>query len=357
MRRFARVHTPVSDHGRLDRARMPRPVLVAVLLLAVIAAGARPGSAAAQSGSNELGIAIAFPDDGLADGEQLCLALYHGEAEDFSAPPLQSRCLDPGGTMATFAGIAPGAYQLVAPSVGSILDQNRYQVQSAATSIPADAAGASFIADLPLALTPELAGTTGQVRLNVYGCPPGTDGEGDATLWKSECTSPVAGVSLALQGIGSIEDTSRTAVTPDKRATAGRVEFANLPPGEYEIRGVDAAEFVNIEVNPALVVESNIDGSLGVVDPAAGISLRPSEIKNIDVFLVLTNDASPMVISPIPASVAIGAPSGPFSSANPSTASIEIDLAELNPLPEVGGGLSAEALANQAQDDAAAPDS
>jgi hypothetical protein len=320
-------------------------------------AGLVPVPAAAQSGSNQLGIAIGFPDEGLADGEQLCLALYPGDVQDFSAPPLQSRCLDPGDDVATFAGIAPGSYQLVAPSVGSILDQNRYLVQAAETSIPEGTSDASFEASLPLGLTPELSGTTGQVQLNVYGCPPGTDGEGDATLWKSECTSPVAGVSLALQGIGSIEDTSVSAVTPDELASAGKVEFANLPPGEYQIVGVDSAEFVNVETNPALVVESSIDGSLGVVDPAQGISLRPSEIKNIDVFLVLTEDASPMVISPIPASVAIGAPTGPFSSANPSTASIKIDLAQLHPLPEVEGGLSADAVDNRTEDAGGAPDS
>ncbi|MDQ3695114.1 MAG: hypothetical protein M3464_16010 [Chloroflexota bacterium] len=336
---------------------MSRPALVAALVVALLAAGLIPATTVAQSGSNELRIAVAFPDDGLAADEQLCLALYPGAARDFSAPPLQSRCLDPGGSLATFAGIAPGTYQLVAPSVGSVLDQNRYQLQAAETSIPEDLGNASYEASLPLALTPELSGTTGQVRLNVYGCPPGTDGEGDATLWKSECTSPVAGVSLSLQGIGSIGDTSVADVTAGERATAGRVEFANLPPGEYEIRGVDSAEFVNVETNPALVVESNIDGSLGVVDPAEGISLRPSEIKNIDVFLVLTDNPTPMVVSPIPASVAIGAPTGPFSSANPSTASIAIDLTLLHPLPEVGGGLSDDAVANRASDDAAVPDS
>jgi hypothetical protein len=313
-----------------------------------------PPAAAAQNGSNELDIAISYPDGGLAEGEQLCLALYPGDTEDFSAPPLQSRCLDPGDAVATFAGIAPGAYQLVTPSVGSIVEQNRYQVQSAATSIPADTTNAYFTASLPLSLSPEVAGTTGQVQLNVYGCPPGTDGQGDATLWQSQCTSPVAGVSLRLQGIGSIDDTSIPAVTDDDQATAGRASFTNLPPGEYQIVGVDGGQFENVQFNPAMVVESNIDGGLGVTDANQRISLRPAEVKSIDIFLVLTEDTAPVVISPIPASVTIGAPTGPFASGNPNTAAVNLELVQHNLLPEVGGGLSADAAANRTMDTPAA---
>jgi hypothetical protein len=243
---------------------------------------------------------------------------------------------------------------LVTPSVGSIVEQNRYQVQSAATSIPADTTNAYFTASLPLSLSPEVAGTTGQVQLNVYGCPPGTDGQGDATLWQSQCTSPVAGVSLRLQGIGSIDDTSIPAVTDGDQATAGRASFTNLPPGEYQIVGVDGAQFENVQFNPAMVVESNIDGGLGVTDANQRISLRPAEVKSIDIFLVLTEDTAPVVISPIPASVTIGAPTGPFASGNPNTAAVNLELVQHNLLPEVGGGLSAEAAANRTMDTPAA---
>ncbi|MDQ3657482.1 MAG: hypothetical protein M3457_20700 [Chloroflexota bacterium] len=334
-----------------------RSVFVAALALAMLATALLPATTTAQSGSNELGIEITFPDGGLNDGEQLCLALYPGDADDLTVPPLQSRCLDPGDDVATFAGIASGAYQLITPSVGSIVEQNRYQVQSAETSIPAETSDASFIAGLPLSLTPEVSGTTGQVQLNVYGCPPGTDGQGDATLWQSQCTSPVAGVSLALQGIGSIEDTSVRAVTQDARASAGKVKFSDLPPGEYELVGVDVAQFANVATNPALVIESNIDGSLGVIDPNQGISLRPAEIKNIDIYFVLTDHSAPIVISPVVASVAIGAPTGTFASGNPSTAAVNLELVQHNLLPEVAGGLAPDEIADRAMDEAPAPDS
>ncbi len=340
--------------GQFNRARRPggrfRPGIAVALALAVALLLLMSPGARAQNGSNELGIVVSFPDGGLTEGEQLCLALYPGDTTDFQVPPLQSRCLDPGDTIASFAGISPGVYQLITPSVGSIIEQNRYQVQAAETSIPADTTDASFTADLPLLLSPEVAGTTGQVQLNVYGCPPGTDGQGDATLWQSQCTSPVAGVSLALQGIGSIEDTSVTAVTQNEQAKAGKVEFTNLPPGEYQLIGVDSEQFVNIASNPALVVESNIDGSLGVVDSDQGISLRPSEIKNIDIYLVLTEEAAPIVISPIPASVAIGAPTGTFASGNPNTAAVDLDLIQAHLLPGISGGLTVEMVQNRLMD-------
>ena len=342
-----------ATHQVQQFARRFAAVTLASLVL-FGALGLGPIGAAAQSSANVLEVDLAYPDDGLLPGEQLCLALYPGSATDFNVPPLQSRCLDPGATVAAFAGLAPGAYQLVTPSVGSVVEQNRYQVQAAETSIPADAAGESFFAQLPLVLVPELSGTTGQVQLNVFGCPPGTDREGDATLWQSTCTNPVAGVAVTLQGIGSIEDTAVADVTSDTLASAGKVSFANLPPGEYQIAGVDANQFTNVDTNPALVVRSNIDGSLGVVDPAAGISLRPAEVKNIDIYLMLTEAPASIVISPVAASIAIGAPDGAFASGNPSTATAEINRVSLNASPVIEGGLSPEAVAARAATEAAA---
>lgn len=329
-----------------------RSALVAALLisLSLLTFLVVPSAASAQSESNELEIVLTFPDSGLIDGEQLCLALFPGGTTDISGLPLQSRCLDPGDSVATFAGIAPGTYQLVTPSVGSMIDQNRYQLQAAETSIPADASAASFSAELPLALSPEVAGTTGQVQLNVYGCPPGTDGQGDATLWESTCTSPVAGVSLELQGIGSIGDTSRVDITSTDQATAGKVAFTGLPPGDYELVGLQGRQFTNVKFDPALVVQSSIDGSLGVVDSSQEISLRPAEVKNINIYLFLTDDAAPTVISPVPATVAIGAPTGTFDSANPSTAASDLEQVQVSLLPVVAGGLTAEEIANRASD-------
>lgn len=349
VRRHGSGHTRRRRPSDRIRSALAAALLIS-LSLTLITFLVAPSAASAQSGSNELDIVLSFPDGGLADGEQLCLALFPNGTTDFSTLPLQSRCLDPGDDTATFAGITPGTYQLITPSVGSVIDQDRYQVQAAETSIPADASDASFSAKLPLALSPEVAGTTGQVQLNVYGCPPGTDGQGDATLWQSQCTSPVAGVSLELQGIGSIGDTSREDVTSTEQATAGKVAFTGLPPGDYELVGLNGDQFTNVAANPALVIESSIDGSLGVIDPSEEISLRPSEVKNINIYLVLTDDAAPMVISPIPATVAIGAPTGTFDSANPSTAASDLGQVQVSLLPVVAGGLTAEEAANRASD-------
>ena len=68
---------------------------------------------------------------------------------------------------------------------------------------------------------------------------------------------------------------------------SGRVEFTDLPPGAYEL-GSELPE--NVGSNPALFVESSIDGSLGSLEPSDTLALRPTETVAVDVFLVLDQD-------------------------------------------------------------------
>jgi hypothetical protein len=65
---------------------------------------------------------------------------------------------------------------------------------------------------------------------------------------------------------------------------SGRVEFTDLPPGAYEL-GSELPE--NVGSDPALFVESSIDGSVGTLKPSDTLALRPTETVAVDVFLVL----------------------------------------------------------------------
>ncbi len=46
----------------------------------------------------------------------------------------------------------------------------------------------------------------------------------------------------------------------------------------------------NVGSEPALFVESSIDGSLGSLEPSDTLALRPTETVAVDVFLVLNQD-------------------------------------------------------------------
>ncbi|HLL49160.1 MAG TPA: hypothetical protein VK356_00710, partial [Thermomicrobiales bacterium] len=48
----------------------------------------------------------------------------------------------------------------------------------------------------------------------------------------------------------------------------------------------------NVGSDPALFVESSIDGSLGPLEPSDTLALRPSETVAVDVFLVVDQDAA-----------------------------------------------------------------
>jgi hypothetical protein len=250
-----------------------------------------PFSAMAQESdaakARSLGVNLLFPDDGLAEGEQLCVALFPSTDPDLTKPPLLSRCLDPGSAAVSFEGLRPGEYSVLLPGPGSDLGEPRYQGQLVATTIPDDDRLDAFGIDVSVGLAPEFAGTTGRVHVSVFGCPAGTDAGSDRDGWANECQALAGGVPLSLSGTGSIHDAAFQAITGVSGDASGRVEFTNLPPGAYEL-GSQLPE--NVASQPALFVESSIDGSLGTLDPSDTLALRPAETVAVDVFLVLDQD-------------------------------------------------------------------
>ncbi|MGH2616707.1 MAG: hypothetical protein ACRDJC_15850, partial [Thermomicrobiales bacterium] len=224
------------------------------------------------------------PDDGVVDGEQLCVALFPGTSPDVTQPPLLSRCLDPGNSAVTFEGLRSGDYSVLLPGPGSDLAEPRYQGQLVATSIPEDERLQSFGIDVNVGLAEEFAGTTGRVQVSVFGCPAGTDKGADKDSWAAECQALAGGVPLSLSGTGSINDAAFQTTTGLSGNDSGRAEFTNLPPGSYEL-GSQLPE--NVTDTPALFVESSIDGSLGSLEPDDTLALRPTETVAVDVYLVL----------------------------------------------------------------------
>jgi len=263
-------------------------VAVAAALLAALWL---PFGAAAQESdtatAHSLGVNVLFPDDGLVEGEQLCLALFPSPDPDLTKPPLLSRCLDPGSDAVSFEGLRSGQYSVLLPGPGSDLAEQRYQGQLVATTIPDDDRLDAFGIDVSVGLAPEFAGTTGRVHVSVFGCPAGTDAGPNREDWATECHALAGGVPLSLSGTGSIHDAAFQAVTGVSGDSSGRVEFTDLPPGAYEL-GSELPE--NVGSDPALFVESSIDGSLGSLEPSDTLALRPTETVAVDVFLVLDQD-------------------------------------------------------------------
>ena len=264
---------------------MPCAAIVAALVaLLCLNSGAQAQETSGGSQPHSLGVTLQFPDDGLVADEQLCLALFAGTNPDLEKPPLLSRCLDPGDNAVSFEGLRHGDYSVLLPGPGSELEEDRYQGQLVATSIPNDDQLEAFGIDIDVNLAPEYAGTTGRVQVSVFGCPAGTDAGSDKESWATECQALAGGVPLTLTGTGSIHDAAFRAVTGVSGTSSGRVEFTNLPAGAYELEG-DLPE--NVSNTPALFVESSIDGSLGTFDPSETLALRPSETVAVDVYLVL----------------------------------------------------------------------
>jgi hypothetical protein len=187
----------------------------------------------------------------------------------------------------TFQGIRHGDYSVLVPGPGTELDAPRYQGQLVSTAIPDDNQLEAFGIGIDIALSPEFAGTTGRVKVSVYGCPAGTDAGTDKDGWDAECNALAGGIPLTLSGTGSIQDAAFQAVTGVSGNGSGRVEFSDLPPGAYELDG-DLPE--NVTNSPALFVESSIDGSLGSIAPSDTLALRPTETVAVDVYLVLDRD-------------------------------------------------------------------
>lgn len=265
--------------------------IVAAALLAVLwlplAASAQDQNSESPAKTHSLGVNLQFPDEGLVGDEQLCVALFASTDPDLTRPPLLSRCLDPGSAAVSFAGLKHGEYSVLLPGPGSELQEQRYQGQLVATSIPDDDRLESFGIDIAVGLAPEFAGTTGRVQVNVFGCPAGTNGGSDRDGWATECQAMAGGVPLTLSGTGSINDAAFQEVTGLSGDGSGRVEFINLPAGAYELDS-DLPE--NVSDSPALFAESSIDGSLGSLDPSDTLALRPTETVAVDVYLVIDPD-------------------------------------------------------------------
>jgi hypothetical protein len=257
--------------------------LLTALWLPVGVAAQEPDTTTAHS----LGVNVLFPDDGLVEGEQLCLALFASPDPDLTEPPLLSRCLDPGSAAVSFEGLRSGEYSVLLPGPGSDLTAPRYQGQLVATTIPDDDRLDAFGIDVSVGLAPEFAGTTGRVQVSVFGCPAGTNAGANRDEWATECQALAGGVPLSLSGTGSIHDAAFQATTGVSGNNSGRVEFTDLPPGAYEL-GSELPE--NVGSDPALFVESSIDGSLGSLEPSDTLALRPTETVAVDVFLVLDED-------------------------------------------------------------------
>jgi len=268
-----------------------RSFIVTAIAVLIALLGLQSGVAAQESSTSQkthsLGVTLEFPDEGIVEGEQLCVALFSSTTPDVSQPPLLSRCLDPGNDAVSFEGLLTGDYSVMLPGPGSELGEQRYQGQLVATSIPDDDQLDAFGIDVDVALAPDFAGTTGRVRVSVFGCPAGTNAGVDRDGWATECQSLAGGVPLTLSGTGSINDAAFRAVTGLSGNASGRVEFTDLPAGAYELGG-DLPE--NVSNTPALFVESSIDGSLGSISPADTLALRPTETVAVDVFLVLDPD-------------------------------------------------------------------
>ncbi|MBA3451024.1 MAG: hypothetical protein H0T18_07425 [Chloroflexia bacterium] len=289
-----RVRDGTHRQAVQNKRRVSGLSFCAALGLAFVVAAGAPTATAAQDSSvpeksHSLGVNLIFPDEGVGDGEQLCVALFPSTSPDLDQPPLLSRCLDPGDDAVSFEGLRTGDYSVLLPGPGSDLMEPRYQGQLVATAIPDDERVESFGIDVDVGLAEEFAGTTGRVQVSVFGCPAGTDNGAKEDDWAAECRSLAGGVPLSLSGTGSINDAAFRATTGLTGDESGRVEFSELPPGAYEL-GSELPE--NVTDMPALFVESSIDGSLGSLEPTDTLALRPTETVAVDVYLVLDRGAT-----------------------------------------------------------------
>ncbi|MGI9254631.1 MAG: hypothetical protein ACR2J8_12870, partial [Thermomicrobiales bacterium] len=234
------VKQPAGNQSSAARFQWSARLLAVVAMIALFSLNplAAKANVIQQAGNHTLEVLLSFPDNGPATGEQVCLGLYPSTVTDFTMPPLQARCLDSGESSVLFEAINPGDFTVAVPGQGSRLLPDRYQGQLVQTSIPDDETIADYAIDVTLDLAPEAAGTRGTVKVNVFGCPEGTDAGADAAAWAGECHALANGVPLSLSGKGAIGDTALTAITGDTGLDSGKVEFTNLPAGAYELGGL-----------------------------------------------------------------------------------------------------------------------
>ena len=304
----------------------------ALALALVVALGlVRPLSAAAHGTADHLphtlAVTVTYPDDGLTADDHLCLDLFAGDSVDGS-PPVQSQCLDPGDDTVSFDGISHGPYTILVLAPGSTIDGDRYQGQIVGTDIPNDPERDAFAIPVTLRLSPEAAGTTGRVEISVFGCPPGTDGGGDATIWASKCDKLIGGAPVSLSGIGTVDDTSNQASTGVEGEDFGKVDFPNLPAGAYQ---VDDTLPNDISQTAAVFVSSSIDGGPPSPITDQTVAVSPAEIKSVNYYVVLQPGvaASPQAASPADSTTGNPDIGGPTSPSEPVTL----------PNPDVAGGL------------------
>ena len=317
---------------------MVAALVVAVALPTFLSHGTFAHGSAEEPAAHSLTVRVGFPDAGIGAGEQLCLDLHAGNVGELTAP-VQSQCVGQGANSVTFGGLDHGAYRVVVPAPDSTLTEDRYAGQVVETEVPDQPDGAEYVVDVQLALPPELAGTTGNVDVEVYACPPGTDGQGDATLWASQCQYRAGGVSLVLSGVGSVDDTVVRDVTGEEGDLTGRVEFGDLPAGAYQLAG-DLPD--NVATNPALFVTSKVEGTITALEPGDTVAVRPAEEVEVDVFLVL--DEVPTTPSPAPTEPASNADAPPSAgSTTAPDAGTEPDIPAVPVVvPTVTGALDSE---------------
>ncbi|MBL8129269.1 MAG: hypothetical protein JNM64_16655 [Chloroflexia bacterium] len=107
-----------------------------------------------------------------------------------------------------------------------------------------------------LAQVADQALDTGTIIVDTWTCP--TSQPVDAYDWFGQCTSPAAGMQFGLYPVGG--STALTTGSPDEQ---GRVRFANLPQGTYEVRPEGRvwchAESDHVDANGNVVVEPQIE--------------------------------------------------------------------------------------------------
>lgn len=293
--------------GRRLGGRPAITVLVCMVAVALLPMRAIAHGGSDQPAAHTLTVDVAFPDDGLVEGEQLCLGLFAASAAG-TGSPLQLACIGPGAGGATFDGLAHGAYQVVLPTEASVLTPPRYAGQLIETDVPDEAAAADYGVAVQLALSPDFAGTTGTVDVSVYACPPGTDEGGDATAWQTECGYVVGGVALTLTSVDGGVGEPVAAATGEDGDLTGRVEFPPLPAGAYELDGQLPD---NVAETSARFVTSNVDATTTVLQPDQTLAVRPAEDLKVDVYLVLDElPPAPAPVAPPPAGQTAPPPAG-----------------------------------------------
>lgn len=97
---------------------------------------------------------------------------------------------------------------------------------------------------------------TGTIIVDTWACP--TSQPSDTFDWFGQCTRPAAGMQFGLYQVGG--STALTTGAPDAQ---GRVRFANLPAGTYEVRPEGMAwchaESDHVDANGNVIVEPQIE--------------------------------------------------------------------------------------------------